>query len=120
MTKEYNKYVDESDEFFVETPTIKPGVGVLRQDSELFDETKYIPNAIINIKRIGLPNNGESWEILQDNQVAMTLKGIRFSKKEREFLRTTSGMILIINGYKKGWKTTSEFKRQIKQCLKKK
>lgn len=119
MTKQ--KYIDESDEFFIEER--KTNTGSLRQETELFNADSYIPHPLINVRLIILPKGGENWEIMVDKgktdgkRVVFSLKGSRFSKKEREFLRTPLGMSFIINGYKQGWKTVSEYKRQVSKCM---
>ena len=111
------RYVDESDDFFIEED--KPSNSLsLRQDSGLFDDDSYVAQSVISVRRISLPKNGEDWEIIVDKQPVLLLKGYRFSKKEREYLRSPNGMSLMINGYKNGWKTISEFKRQVTKCLK--
>lgn len=108
-----NKYVDEKDDFFMEEPA-KNLSGILRNDFELFDEDKYVPNDVLTVKRVSLPKNGENWDILKNKKKVLTIKGIRFSKKERSFLRTPEGIFFLLNGYKAGWRSVSEFKRRIK------
>lgn len=73
---------------------------VLRSDNELFDEECYIPNKIINVKRVDLPHGGIDWKILEDNKVVLLLKGTRFTKSERDFLSSGKGMTFIISEYK--------------------
>lgn len=92
----------------------------MRQDTDFFDEDSYIPHELIGVKYVELPKkSGEDWEIVKDKITVLVVKGVRFSKKERIFLRTPNGMSFLINGYKRGWKTISEFKRQIKSFMKK-
>lgn len=111
------RYVDEQDEFFVESEKASK-LGFIRHDTELFLDDSYIAHDVINARRIELPKGGEDWEVLKNKNTVLTLKGIRFTKQEREFLRTANGMLFIINGYKQGWKSVAEFKRQVKKCLK--
>lgn len=110
------RYVDEADEFFMEEEKSSK-INSLRQETELFDDDSYIPHDLITVKRIELPKSGEDWEIFKNKHAVLTLKGIRFTKKEREFFRQPNGVLFIINGYKQGWKSVSEFKRQVKKCL---
>lgn len=88
----------------------------LKHDNELFNDKDNIIHDSINVKLITLSKGGEDWEIFKNKKNVLTLKGIRFTKKEKNFLRTPLGMSFIINGYKKGWKSVSEFKRQVKKC----
>lgn len=118
MSSNYNnKYVDETDEFFIDEQKNKSGGNILRQDSELFDDNSYIPHELLSVKRVSLPKSGEDWEIIRDKKVVFTLKGVRFAKKEKEFFKTANGILFIMNGYKAGWRTIAEFKRQVKKCL---
>ena len=109
-----NKYINEQDEFFVDEDKAKH---LSKQDNELFNENSYVVHDMVGIKRNSLPHDGEEWEILLNKKPVLVLKGIRFSKKEREFFRKPDGMKFLIDGYKQGWKTASEFKKQIKKCL---
>ncbi len=110
------RYVDESDEFFIDDSKSSNQTNQ-RQDGGLFDDDRYVVHKLISVRRVALPN-GEDWEILVDKKPVMLLKGYRFSKKEREFLHSAQGMLLMIRGFQSGWKTISEFKRQVAKCLK--
>ena len=87
----------------------------LRVDNELFKDDSYIPNTIINVKRIKLPKNGEDWEILENNKVKLTLKGIRFTAAERSFFHTIEGMRFLIEQYKLGAKSVLKIKEALKK-----
>ena len=111
------RYVDEEDEFLVEEGK-QPKVGSsLRQETEFFDDDSYVIHDIINV-RYTETKNYEEWEILKNKRSVLELKGIKFSKKERDFFRSPEGMLFIVNGYKLGWKSVLEFKRQLKKILK--
>jgi hypothetical protein len=110
------RYIDESDEFFIDENK-QSNSNSLRQDNDLFDDNRYVAQQVISIRRIARANN-EDWEIVVDKKPVMLLKGTRFSKPEREFLRTPQGMSFMIGGYKNGWKSVSEYKRQVEKCLK--
>jgi len=111
------RYIDEKDEFFIDGDKSR-GLNALRQETELFNEESYVVKKLIHARRISLPNGGEDWEIFVDKVPSLTLKGIRFSKKEREFFRTSDGLAFLVNGFKAGWKSVSEFKRQVKNARK--
>lgn len=104
---------DSAEEFHMDENKPRSISGSLRQETELFDDDKYVPHDIISVKYISLPKSGENWQIIKNKNIVMTIKGIRFTSKERQFLKTANGMRFIIDGYKNNW-STSEFKRQLK------
>jgi|SRR3990172_6419492 len=89
-------------------------LNVLRIDHELFKDEDNIKQKLINVKRVNL-RKGEDWEILEDGKVVLLLKGIRFTKPEKDFLRTLDGMKFLISGYKNGIKSVVKFKQEIKK-----
>lgn len=109
-----NKYIDQEDEFLIDEDKAKP---TTKQDNELFNDNSYVVHDLLVVKRIELPKKGEDWEILQNKKSILRIKGIRFSKKERQFLRTANGFQFIMAAYKKGAKSISDFKREIKKCI---
>lgn len=109
-----DKYLNENDQFFYDEHNHKKG-SFLKQDSELFNDEDNIPGSSVHVKRTSHPK--EDWQILINNKEALIIRGTRFTSKEREFLRSANGMLFIINGTKKGWKTVSEFKRQLQEIL---
>jgi hypothetical protein len=90
-------------------------LNLLRTDHELFKEDDDVQHKVINVRRVNLPHNGEDWELLENGQVVLTLKGVRFTKTERNFLRTIEGMKFIIDGYKAGIKSVVKFKEAMKR-----
>jgi hypothetical protein len=88
-------------------------LNILRTDHELFKEEDDIKQKVLNIKRIKLPRNGEDWEILEDKKVVLTLKGTRFSKSQREFLRTVNGVKFLMDSYKSDIKSVVKFKKAL-------
>lgn len=109
-----DKYLNENDQFFYDEHNTKKG-SFLKQDSELFNDEDNIPGLSIRVKRVSHPK--EDWKVLINNKEALVIKGNRFTAKEREFLRSANGMLFIVNGIKKGWKTVSEIKRQVQAVL---
>lgn len=93
-----------------------PRSNSLRRETELFRDQDYVPHDMVSVKRIDL-NSGQDWQILLNKKTVLILNGSRFTSKERDFLGTVSGMNFIISGYKNGWKSVSEFKRQIKKRI---
>lgn len=114
MNNNYDKYGIENDQFFYDESTSKSNS--LKYDSELFNDEDYVPGDIINVKRIS-KLDVEDWQILLNNKEILLLKGTRFSAGEKKFLRTIQGINFIIDGIKQGWKSVSEFKRQIKDVM---
>lgn len=106
----YNKYLIENDQFFYDEGTTKKG-SFFKHDTELFNENDDVPGKSIQVKRIAEP---EEWKVIVDGNEHLILKGSRFTSKEREFLRKPNGILFVIDGIKQGWKSVSEFKRQMK------
>ncbi len=92
-----------------------PRSNSLRRETELFREQDYVPQDLVSVKKIDLSGGGQNWQILLNKKTALLLNGSRFTAKERTFLGSVDGMNFIISGFKNGWKSVSEFKRQIKK-----
>jgi len=114
MIKEMIKVEDNE---YSEGESSEPLSQTLRVDTELFKDEDYVAHNVVGVRLIDLPNGCNDWEITDKNHLVLTLKGIRFTNKEKEFLQSTDGILFIINGYKKGWKSISQFKREIKGNL---
>ena len=106
----YNKYADDN-QFVYDEKVGKKG-SFIKQDSEFFNDEDYVPGNSVRVKRVANSSH-EDWKVFINEEEAIVLKGIRFTSKEKEFLRTTDGVMFIINGIKSGWKSVSEFKRQL-------
>ena len=90
-------------------------LNILRTDHELFKDEDNVVNSLINVKRVKLPNDGEDWEILEDKQIVLTLRGTRFTKSEKKFLRTVDGVKFLMEGYRSGIKSVVKFKEAMKK-----
>jgi len=106
-----------AEEEYSEGEHAEPLSQTLRIDTELFKEEDDIAQNVISVKRVDLPKGGEDWEIIDNNLAVLTLKGMRFSKKEKLFLRTPKGFLFLMDGYKNGWKTITKFKKEIKRYI---
>jgi hypothetical protein len=84
-----------------------------RVDNELFKDEDHIVYPLIQVKKINKSKNGESWQILQDKKIMLVLKVDEFNNKELDFLKTPKGFLYLINKYKKGCRSLSEFKEGI-------
>lgn len=89
----------------------------VKNDCELFLDENDIPGNVVQVKRICGKDGSENWKLLVDKQEKLLLKGSRFTEKEKEFLRSPTGMLFMINGVKCGWNSVSEFKKRIKENL---
>lgn len=83
-----------------------------KQDNEFFNDDDYVPGHSVSVKAVK-----EDWQIYVNEKPFITIKGSRFTAAEKEFLKTKEGMLFLINGTKEGWKSVSEFSRQIKSVL---
>ena len=110
MKDKYNteEYIIEEEKFYKSSS--------LRNESELFNDDDYIPHTVISVKRIQFSNT-EDWEIKTDKKTVLILKGVRFTSKEKDFFRTVEGVKYIITGYKNGWRSVSDFKKNLKGFL---
>jgi hypothetical protein len=105
-----NKYLDQNDEFHIGEEKTRP---ISKIDGELFDDKSYILHDLINVRRL----KGSNWEVLKNKKSAIIIKGYRFSKKELNFLNKPEGILFIINTYKSGAKSVSDFKKAIAKCV---
>lgn len=107
--------LDEEDIYLGES-TGKSFNSQLNQENEFFNESDYVPHVLINVKRIERRKTGEEdWEIWQDKEVVLTLKGVRFTKKEKDFLRGVDGMKFLMNSYKEGHDSVVKIKKLLKK-----
>jgi hypothetical protein len=116
--KKYEKYIVENDEFvYDEGGSGKVGNSLSKQDNELFNDDDNKPYTTISVKRIVDKNSSEDWYIFNSDKTktepTLIIKGSRFTSKEKEFLRSAQGMIFLIDGFKSGWRSISEFKRNV-------
>jgi len=89
----------------------------LRADNELFnEEDSTIVHPVINIKRKE-SKTSEDWEVRVDGDLALVMKGARFTNSEREFLRTVHGMKFLISEYKNGKKSVVKIKEELRKFL---
>lgn len=87
-----------------------------KHDSELFDEEKYVVYPIIEIKRFDT-RKLEKWEIKENNKISFTIRSDQLTEKEKKYLRSASGMNLLLELYKTGVRTVSRIKTKIKEKL---
>ena len=103
-------------EEYSEGESIAPLSHTLRIDSDLYkDEDAEVVHTLIGVKRVEFPNNEEAWEVTEDEEVVLVLRGAYLTKKQKSFLRTPQGIKFIIDGYKKGWNSTNRFKTELKR-----
>ncbi len=84
---------------------------------DLYHEEDDISMPVIRVKRTGMPNKGEKWRIMENNKVILIVDGVKLSKKEREFLRTATGVLFLINQHKQGIRSFNSLKAEIKKIL---
>lgn len=112
--KNYENSYDSSD-----SKEYQNGKNILSKlDHDLFDEDKDVVEKVVRVKRVQVPNKGESWRLFENNKIAFTLDGSKLSKKEREYLRTPDGFNFLILQFKDGIKTFSKLKADLKKKVK--
>lgn len=89
-----------------------------KSDDELFNESEHIPHIVIRAKRVKSPKKGEYWQILENNKEVLYMAGVRFSKKEKEFLHTAEGMSFLVSSYKSGFKSVVKIKIALNKIVK--
>ncbi len=116
LNKQYNNpyYIDS------EREDAKPNkMATLRQHDDLFDdEDSKVVHKLISVRRKKTPRKGEYWEILEDSKVVLEMKGYRFTKKEKQFLRTPNGVRAVMQLYKDGKCSVSKIKKGIETEIK--
>jgi hypothetical protein len=104
------KYTECTEEYSIEESNPFANVKI---DNDLFKEDDYLPQKLIQVKRINLSKGTEEWKIFEDKDIVLVLKGSRFTNKEKEFLRTPNGFKFIIDGFKNGWRSINKFKQNM-------
>ena len=90
----------------------------LRTDNELFDEESHVVHKLFGIRHVMLPKGGEDWEILEDNKVVLTIKGIKLTKKQRSHLKDPQILNKILQEYKNGITSMNKIKTLINKLIK--
>lgn len=105
---------EEEDTIYTKTIQSKQ-FGLSKADMELFKDEDYKPTDVIHVKRIDLPKKaGEDWEIYVNDEVALVLKGTRFTNKEKEFFKTVDGIRFLMSSFKNGAKSVVKIKELLK------
>jgi hypothetical protein len=116
--KNYEKYIVENDEFVYDEGSSagKVGNSLSKHDTELFNDDDNKPGKVLRIKRVPVEKGGalEDWNVLDnDNKILLNIKGSRFTSKEKDFMKTSVGMSFLLEGFRVGWRSIAEFKRNI-------
>lgn len=109
--------LDEENIFVPLDSTESRSFNGLKADNELFDDESYQVQKLINVKRIDLPKGAEEWEILEDNEIVLSMKGTRFTNPEKKFLRTVEGMKFLIKEFKSGSRSVVKIKSSLKDLV---
>lgn len=99
-----------SNDEYSEGEVSEPLSQTLRTDNELFKDEDHIAQPIINVKFVK-----DCWQIIDNKNIVLTLKTKQFGKKHQEFLKSVDGVLFIISGYKRGWKTVTKFKEELRK-----
>lgn len=87
-------------------------------DYDLYKDEDNTAEPVVRVKRISLPNDGERWKIFSDSKTVMIIEGSKFSKKEREFLRSVDGISWLLSQAKAGIKSFNSLKTDLKKRIK--
>lgn len=91
--------------------------GLLRTDNELFNDEAHVVEKTVGVRRVDTKRRPEQWEILEDGEVVLLMKGTRFTRPEKTFLRGAGGMRFLIQQYKAGIRSVVRIKEQMKELL---
>ena len=111
-----NKPVDPTVENEFKEQNLKYNLSKFEYD--LYHEEDDVPEKIISVKRITLPNDGERWKVFENSKAMFVIEGTKLTKKEKTFLRTVDGVNFIIQRYKLGINSFNHFKTELKKKLK--
>ena len=116
MGKNMNrKHIVNIDIDSVETTGIKHNYS--KFDYDLFnDERRKLKEKVVRVKRISVGKQ-ERWKIIEDGKVILVLEGTKFSKKEKEYLRSADGFNFLIKRAKLGIKSFNQIKKELKMLV---
>ena len=98
-----------------DTGTSKHNLGKFGDDLYHDEDNKAEP--VIRVKRQNMPNKGDKWKVMQDNQLVFVIESTKISKTERAFLQTVDGFNFILQQAKKGIKSLNAFRVELKKLL---
>lgn len=107
-------YDDEDDCLSSGSETRNFNFTSLKASNELFNDEDYVAQTLVSVRRIKLPKGEEDWEFKENNKPVLRMKGVRFSKSEKEFFRTVDGMKFLVSAYKSGAKSVVKIKELLK------
>jgi len=84
---------------------------------DLYHDEDNIIEKIIRVKRIVVAG-AEKWKIFENTMTMITIEGSKLSIKEKEFLRSASGVNFLLTQYKNGIKSFTALKAEMKKKLK--
>lgn len=84
---------------------------------DLYHEEDDISFKVVRVKHISLPNKGDKWKIFEDNKVVNSIDGKKLTNKEKEFLKTTDGIIWLLEMSKLGINSFNSFKKDLKKKI---
>ena len=118
--KDYDNYTAQDNTFYEPKNTqggIKSIVGS-KYDYDLFLEENDKKEKIVRVKRTNSANGGEKWKILENEKIVFVVEGAKFSKKEKEYLRTVEGVRFLIEQAKIGIKSLRGLKAELQGRIK--
>ncbi len=90
----------------------------LRTADELYDEQKDIVYPIIRIKRITRPRKNERWEIIENDEVCLSIKRNTLTNTDANFLCTVDGIKFVLSEFKNGARTAGKLRESLRKFRK--
>jgi hypothetical protein len=84
---------------------------------DLFHDEDNKSEPVIRVKRQNMPNKGDKWKVMQDNDLVFVIESTKISKAERGFLLTVDGFNFVLQQAKKGIKSLNAFRVELKKAL---
>jgi hypothetical protein len=97
-----------------------PKHNAARFDYELYNQDDDVSMAVIRVKRIALPNDGERWKLFEGSKIIQVIEGNKLTKKERIFLQSIDGVNFLLDLAKGGERPFNMIKAELKKKLAKK
>lgn len=84
---------------------------------DLFHDEDNKSEPVIRVKRQNMPNKGDKWKVMQDNELVFVIESTKISKAERRFLLTIEGFNFVLRQAKNGIKSLNAFRTELKKIL---
>lgn len=89
------------------------GYHLTKADNELFDDSKYVPGDVLQVTYKNKKNN-EEWQVIKNNKLFLSIKAARLSIAERQYLKSSDGILNLLSWVKEGIDSANHIKAKLK------